>query len=167
MELTVEQLELLRSRFKAKYRVVSDSGCWEWTASLAGKGYGQIKIPGKRAQLYAHRLSYLLHHGPIEVGKEVLHKCDNPKCVNPDHLRVGTCAENQYDMMLKGRSLFGERNAQAIITEADVRAIRKLCAMNELPQWKIGQMFGIKQMEVSRIYRRERWAHVKDDPDSS
>ena len=152
---------LLVDRFQAKYRVNRDSGCWEWTAALAGKGYGQIKVPGERRQMYAHRLSYLIRWGEIPKGKDVLHRCDNPRCVNPDHLFVGTSQDNHDDMKAKGRSTYGERNAQAILTEADIRAIRQLCEAGELSQWKIAKLFRIQQMEVSRIHRRVRWAHVK------
>ena len=151
----------LIDRFHTKYLKNRDSGCWEWTASLAGKGYGQIKLTGQRRQIYAHQLSYLIHHGEIPKGRQVMHRCDNPKCVNPDHLLTGTSKDNQQDMKLKGRSLAGEKNHSAILKESDIRAIRMLCNAGDLPQWRIAEMFGIQQMEVSRIHRRIRWSHVK------
>lgn len=147
--------------FNKKYRINPDSGCWEWTASLIGKGYGQFKCAEDPRQQYAHRFSYLIHKGEIPAGKCVLHRCDNPKCVNPDHLFVGSKLDNGQDMQRKGRSTYGEKNTQAVLSAADIRTIRSLCAEGELPQWRIAKMFGIQQMEVSRIYRRERWAHVK------
>ena len=155
---------ILIERFKAKYALNRQTGCWDWTASTAGKGYGQIKLPGTRRQIYAHHLSYLIHIGEIPKGKHVMHRCDNPKCVNPGHLMVGTSSDNHRDMVSKGRHLYGDRNGNAILTDSDIRAIRMLCAAGDLPQWRIAQMFGIQQMEVSRIHRRVRWAHVRGTP---
>ena len=152
--------EGLKKRFQGKYVVRKDTGCWEWTAALAGKGYGQIKLTGQRKQAYAHRVSYMIHKGDIPEGKEVLHACDNPKCVNPNHLSVGTQKDNLQDMKNKGRHLFGEKNANCILTETKVRAIKQLLDNNELSQLEIGNLFGISQMEVSRIKRGLRWKHI-------
>lgn len=151
----------LIERFQRKYVINTESGCWDWTASKAGAGYGQIKLPGQRRQEYAHRLSYLIYKGEIPEGKSVCHRCDNMGCVNPEHLWLGSCADNQLDMKIKGRSLYGERNERAILTASDVLAIRMLCEAGDLSQAKIGAKFGISQIQVSRIYRRLRWAHVK------
>jgi hypothetical protein len=77
-------------------------GCWEWQAAKSSFGHGRAKIGGK---LYSpHRLAYEKHFGPIPTGKMVLHKCDNPSCVNPDHLFIGTARDNVRDMMSKGRA---------------------------------------------------------------
>jgi len=147
-------------RFNLKWKINTVTGCWDWTASVAGKGYGQIKLPRQRKQEYAHRLAYLIHKGEIPEGKHVCHTCDNPLCVNPAHLWLGSSAENQQDMKQKGRSLYGERNPYAILTEDGVRKIRQLLEQ-ELSQAKIGRIVGISQIEVSRIKRGLRWAHVR------
>lgn len=149
------------ARFSEKYLKDKDSGCWNWTASLAGKGYGQIKLPGQRRQIYAHRASYIIHLGEIPDGKNVLHKCDNPKCVNPDHLWIGTQKENLQDMKGKDRHLRGERNNQSMLTEKDVMSIKVLLDKSPLSQAKIANRFGVSQIEVSRIKRGLRWAHIK------
>lgn len=79
------------------------SGCWEWTGGKNRGGYGQLRVDGGRNKTPAHRFSYELHVGPIPEGMKVCHSCDNPGCVNPDHLWVGTQADNVHDMMAKGR----------------------------------------------------------------
>lgn len=147
------------NRFNSKWKINEVSGCWDWTASVAGKGYGQIKLPGQRRQVYAHRVAYLIHKGEIPLGKNVCHTCDNTRCVNPQHLWLGSTAENQADMAQKGRSLYGERNARAVLTEKSVRQIRALLDAG-LSQDFIAKTFGIQQMQVSRIKRRLHWKHI-------
>src|SRR5690242_10599760 len=80
----------------------SCAGCWEWQGSTHASGYGQISICGKPRR--AHRVSYLIYRGPIEPGLFVLHRCDNRKCVRPDHLFLGTSQDNVTDMEVKGRA---------------------------------------------------------------
>jgi hypothetical protein len=80
----------------------SPSGCWLWARACFKNGYGAIRVEGKT--LYAHRVSYELHRGKIPSGAFVLHRCDEPRCVNPDHLSVGTPADNVADMMHRGRN---------------------------------------------------------------
>ena len=75
--------------------------CWEWTGGTQTEGYGNFKVNGK-TQL-AHRVSYVMHHGPLDRREVVLHSCDNRICVNPDHISKGSQLENMHDMMKKGR----------------------------------------------------------------
>lgn len=86
-------------RFWAKVRKTDD--CWLWTASADGKGYGKMLVDGKLQQ--AHRLSWLIHTGESPGDWHVCHKCDNPPCVRPDHLFLGTAVDNMRDMHAKGR----------------------------------------------------------------
>ena len=146
------------ARFEAKLDKSGD--CWLWTASCAGKGYGQMKLPKQRKQEYSHRLAYMIYKGPIEDNQYVCHTCDNPKCCNPDHLFLGTCKDNLQDMKAKNRHLCGTKNAQAKLTEEDVVKIRQCLAIG-MPQWKIARAFGVGQMAISRIKTGLRWAHVK------
>lgn len=88
------------SLFPSKIRV-SDAGCHEWTAGRKGAGYGAVRYEGR--DLYAHRLAWELANGPVPRGRWVLHSCDNPACTNPDHLFLGTRADNVSDMMFKDR----------------------------------------------------------------
>lgn len=151
--------ERLIQRFWDKVEKGSTDECWLWTASTAGKGYGQIKIPGTRKQIYAHRLSFLIHKGPIPDGADLRHTCDNPRCVNPKHLITGSRADNLGDMVARDRHLYGERNNQHRLTEEQVHGVFDLLEKG-IPQSAIAKAMGIHQMTVSKIARGERWRHV-------
>lgn len=160
----------IAARFKQKY-VESESGCWEWTASTAGRGYGVIWFEGR--QQYAHRVSHQIHKGPVPDSLQVLHECDNPKCVNPAHLFLGTQADNVADMIQKGRqncvrpryprplSVYarGEKIATAKLTTDQIRSIRDLYSQGST-QADLATTFGVNQPQISRIVRRATWKHV-------
>lgn len=149
----------LVKRFWAKVEVAGANDCWHWKASTAGKGYGQIKVPGTRRQMYAHRLSYEIHCGPVPDGMLVMHSCDNPPCVNPNHLSVGTYGENLQDMAAKYRHLYGERNAQAKLTELQVEMVFTIFD-GGLGRDEIAKCVGASKTHIDRILRGERWRHV-------
>jgi hypothetical protein len=114
----------------------------------------------------AHRYSWNLHNGPIPDGLEVLHKCDNPSCVRPSHLFLGTQRENVYDMIKKGRqatgskvSVQGEKHGRSILTADNVLAIRELVASGN-SQTSVARLFGVSRFAVSTIVLRKRWAHL-------
>lgn len=88
-------------KFDECYIPEPNSGCWIWTANATGDGYGLILVDRKRQ--YAHRFSYRLHYGELDKALHVLHRCDVPYCVNPDHLFLGTQADNMRDMRRKNR----------------------------------------------------------------
>jgi hypothetical protein len=106
----------------------------------------------------AHRVSWELHHGEIPDGMQVCHKCDTPSCVNPDHLFLGTPQENHADMRRKGRSVppRGERNGHAILTEAQVRAIRQ----DPRTARRIAPEYGVKEWTIHGVKSRRTWAHI-------
>jgi predicted XRE-type DNA-binding protein len=152
----------MKSRFDAKWSQ-NDSGCWIWTAGRQSSGYGQFSL--KHGHVTgAHRASWLLHRGPVPDGLFVLHRCDNKLCVNPEHLFVGTQAENLADMCRKGRHATdynnGERNSAAKLTAEKVVEIRALYATGGCYQYEIGERFGLSQPQVSAIVRRASWDHV-------
>ncbi len=98
----------LEERYWAKVEKTND-GCWGWVSGTDAFGYGRLIAPGGRKNLKAHRVSWELHNGPIPGGMCVLHRCDNPPCSNPDHLFLGTKADNVADMNAKGRSYYALR----------------------------------------------------------
>lgn len=101
--MTLAPTNTIEDRFWSKVR--KDDGCWEWTASVNRRGYGWLHFGGKveRKALKAHRVSWEIHNGPIPDGLWVLHKCDNPRCVRPDHLFLGDRTDNMRDCAAKGR----------------------------------------------------------------
>jgi predicted XRE-type DNA-binding protein len=151
----------LRERFEEKY-LVAPNGCWEWTATRNHSGYGQIRTRSKPR--HAHRVSWEIYRGPIGDGLHVLHRCDNRRCVNPDHLFLGTHVENMRDMNSKGRGAIHERHGSAKLTEAVVAEIRSL--KGAMLQREIAAQFGISKSQVGNILRGEQWNGIKlTDPE--
>lgn len=106
-------------------RVQKTSTCWIFTGSNNNKGYGLIRIDEtSRKTMLAHRASYELFNGPIDEGLIIRHRCDNPPCVNPDHLETGGYSENMMDSITRGRYPVGERSGEAKLTSAQVAEIR-------------------------------------------
>lgn len=136
---------------------VDKSGrCWEWRAARTSLGYGQFMSAAATCEP-AHRTAYRLTHGAASiVGKLVCHDCDNPGCVRPAHLFVGTHAENTADMMAKGRGTTGGKAAAAKLNDDQVRAIRA----DPRPQREIAVAYGVHLCTVGSIIRRTTWRHI-------
>lgn len=176
------------TRFEAKFIPEPNSGCWIWTAATDGRGYGRFRIgsktDGTRKSAIAPRVSWRIYKGELADDLCILHRCDNPYCVNPDHLFVGTHLDNMQDCVQKGRisqgtrhsetqkrvvargkrhyrhgakDFFGEDNPQSKLTADDVRSIRADTRVHA----EIAKDHGISFQQVSRIKRGERWGHVK------
>lgn len=141
----------------------TDSGCWEWKKAIENTGYGAQQFKGRKCG--AHRVSYQIFNGDIQAGLSVLHRCDNRKCVNPDHLFLGTQAENMADMVAKGRSADqrGEKAPWAKLTKKSVLEIIRQASARTMSQRKIAVMFGISQAQVSQILNRKRWSVIGDE----
>ena len=148
-------------------RVEKTDSCWIWTGGVDDWGYGVIKHDGKNVK--THRLSYELHQAPIPQGLCVCHTCDNPPCVNPAHLFLGTHADNSADKVRKGRarhgSQVGELHAMHILTEVDVLAIKE-----ELKRYrrgdctKLARRYGVTTSTISAIKVGARWPHLNGFP---
>lgn len=109
-----------------EFVIDNDSGCWLWSRAIGSHGYGVVAINNRR--VLAHRLFFERAFGEISEGKFVLHRCDNRRCVNPEHLFLGTHRDNMADMKTKGRSLRGEKNPRAKLSDSEVsfaRAMRR------------------------------------------
>lgn len=146
----------LRERFEKKFQRGSDSECWLWTAAKNNKGYGMFGV-GYKVRC-APRVAYELYVGEIPDGKEILHSCDNPLCVNPNHLTPGTHAENQADMKSRGRSRAprGAENHLTKLTADQVLAIRADTRFQRV----IAKDFGVSKGAISAIKTRFSWAYL-------
>lgn len=149
-------------RFWPKVAKIEDAtSCWNWTASLTDLGYGQFAInPGaSNANTRAHRVAWELTNGPVPEGLSVLHHCDNRKCCRPDHLYVGTQAQNVDDMMSRDRwgGAVGEDSPHAKLTAEDVIEIRRLHATGQWTMAALGRKFGVVYQLISKIVHRKIW----------
>jgi hypothetical protein len=118
-------------------------------------GYGQFYFQGGPKR--AHRVSYILHHGPIPEGLHILHSCNNRYCVNPEHLRAGTREENMADMAMAGNH-YGQ-----ILSAQNVHDIRRLLNQGVLNQNAIAYMFGVSRSAISLISSGITWAHLPEE----
>lgn len=139
-------------RFMEKVKL-AENGCWEWTGSVNWAGYGHFDFHSIRS---AHRFSYYIFKGELSEGMEVCHSCDNPKCVNPAHLWLGTRSENIRDAAIKGRT------NTVRLSPADVRTIRELHDSGA-PTDDIAQRYGMSKDTVQDIVSRRTWDHIADD----
>ena len=149
-----------------KYVQKTDS-CWVWTGAKAHGGYGVLSISRKQGIVRAHRLSWEIHNGPIPEGMDMCHTCDNPSCVNPSHLFLGTPHDNAIDMMEKGRDLEGrkrrargEEHHRAKLTAAQVVAIRSEYAAGDTSTRKLATKYGVSRRSIMFILHRQQWVHV-------
>lgn len=152
----------LIGRFWEKVRRSSKNACWVWTASRlkASGGYGQIRTAGAGSKMIkAHRLSWIIHNGPIPTGMCVLHRCDNPPCVNPRHFFLGTNVENTEDSVMKGRRAKGERIARATTTARQAREVKRRRKDGQKSS-EIARELGLTKDVVYQIVRGRTWKHV-------
>lgn len=157
-QYTPDQIE----RFHRSYRKAAEpDGCWEWAAVRAGV-YGQFQLAGRPnpLRISAHRMAYELRHGPIPDGFLVRHTCDNRRCVRPDHLLVGTPADNMRDKVERMRHTFGERVNTVRLTEDEVREIRRL-SREGWSQHPLARRFGVARVTIQTIVTGKNWKHVK------
>lgn len=167
---------MIRGNDKARflsYVVKGDAdSCWTWNGWKDSDGYGRFRV-GKR-KIVAHQYSYIMHTGEIPSGMVVMHTCDNPWCVNPVHLKVGTNRQNVDDMLLKGRQRKGDNHPRkmspelfargssvgsAKLMESDIPAIRRRLKCGESSR-SIASSYGVGHVAILRIKSGKTWWHV-------
>lgn len=146
-----------RRRFWSK--VIKQQECWEWNGERDKDGYGKINLMSFQTRV-AHRLSWILTFGEIPEGMLVCHRCDNPSCVNPNHLFLGTQSDNINDMYKKGRGIFhkGEHCCRAKLTNAQANKIRELYSSGRHTQATLSKEFEISQAQISAIVNNKAYA---------
>lgn len=146
----------LAERFWAK--VAKSEGCWEWQGNQGRHGYGRLRSTSYHS-VFAHRVAWELTYGPIPDGLEVCHKCDNPPCCRPDHLFLGTSAENLADMRAKGRGARGERHGSAKLLDSQVMTIRQRLAAGA-NVYSLASEYDVTPDTIWLIRRRRTWQHL-------
>jgi hypothetical protein len=155
----------LDQRLAIRFIPLAPSKCWPWRGYIGRAGYGNLAVgdakKGTARKFYAHRLIYTLYVGPIPKGMFVCHRCDNPICVNPNHLFLGTQQDNIRDMWAKGRHplLDGEKHYAHKLTALQVRAIRKspTSVMNKT----LAERYGVDSSTISLARRGKNWKGLK------
>lgn len=155
MTTTILELRgVLEPRLQRGWKLDETTGCHVWQKGPRAHPYGRLKHKG--VSHYTHRVAYTLSHGPIPDGMVVQHTCDNPACVNPDHLRVGTQCENVHDALSKGRMTPPVRK----LTWYDVVALREAWerGRGRIKQTDLALMWGISEQHVNNIIHYRKWA---------
>lgn len=133
--------------------VETETGCWEWQGRRNTQGYGKTRY--RNRDVSVHRLAYETWVGPIPDGHVVRHKCDNPPCMNPEHLETGTVSDNNNDRDRRGR------NANAKLTEQDVLDIRREYGYGVLTQQMLADVYGLSQTSMSAVLTGQRWRWIE------
>lgn len=142
------------SKFKLKYE--ETDGCWEWQGAKDIKGYGKFTLRENRIRTEkAHRIAYKLEYGNIPQNMLVCHKCDNPSCVNPEHLFLGTDSDNMIDMVIKNRHKPGKGRK---LTVAEVKEIRTISHLHT--SRFLAEMFSTSKANITAIVNRKTWKHI-------
>jgi len=156
-------IKSVKERYWEKVKKGAPDDCWPWLGSKSGNfGHGRFSINRHRGTT-AHRYGWILAHGDIPEGKFVCHKCDNPSCVNPDHLFLGTHKDNMQDMVKKNRcnKPIGDKHHNSKVNPDIVRHIRK----KEMQQRAYAKLYGLCQRTVAEIQKKLTWKHVADQPE--
>ena len=141
--------------------VVADeaTGCWNWQRAINSDGYPSVTLRDPRRKTFAHRVSFQLAYGDIPADQEVCHRCDNPRCINPDHLFLGTHTENVRDAIAKRRHAHGEGSRKAKLSEAQVRAIRADARSDTV----VARNYGVSAGCIWSVRSGQTWKHIGGD----
>ena len=167
----MEDIDSIKSRLLSKTIIDPITGCWNWMGGIRSCGYGGIKIANKT--YLTHRISYQVHIGDIADGMFVCHKCDNPSCINPEHLFLGDNYINILDASIKNRLATGSKNGAhthkekvrkgsmigtAKLTENQVLEIRSMYKI--IPQKQLAKNYGVSRGTIQNIHEGRNWKHV-------
>jgi hypothetical protein len=159
MSIDTDEHRSLEKRFWSKVDIKGKDECWLWKSVTIKGGYGRFKINGK--YLLAHRVAYMLLHGDIPEGIDILHTCDKPPCCNPYHVKEGTHSDNMQDMIHKGRinERLGIKNGNHKLTVQDVICIRIMsqCGYSDL---SLSALYGVHDRTINKIRLRQTWKHI-------
>ena len=147
--------QALEDRFWAKVSKAAGDDCWEWQGWRTSKGYGRMKVSGRKAM--ASNIALAIAGRPLAPKECALHRCDNPPCVRASHLFVGTRTANNADKVAKGRQAKGRAVSTNRLTEADVREIRRLYGSGGYSQPELAASFGVRHSTIGYITRGETW----------
>jgi hypothetical protein len=154
----------MEEKFRNGIGVPDGNGCIPWAGAKCKSGYGMLylttAVGAKAKMVLAHRAAYQMANGPIPAEMDVLHSCDNPPCVNPDHLFLGTQRDNNQDMIAKGRQARGETNGRAKLTEADIASIRERYGAGRASIKSLGEEFGVTKATIRDVASGRTWKHV-------
>lgn len=154
----------LVERFARKFIPEPNSGCWLWTDALDRDGYGRIQIGCGSKK--AHRVSYEIHCGPISDGELVCHRCDNPACVNPEHLFLGSNHDNVADMVRKGRSARvknprpGASNGRATLSEDQALSALHSVLVQRRSRASVARDIGVGKAAIEKLCAGKTWTHL-------
>lgn len=153
----------LAERFWSKVNVGGLYDCWEWTGARSPQGYGRIWVADQHEKVPAHRVSLMWHLGldSLPAEMDACHHCDNPPCVNPAHLFIGTRAENIADCIAKGRFVMGDRANGVKLTSAQIPLIRQQLAAG-LTRPHIAKQFGVSRAAIRMIEIGKNWRHITE-----
>ncbi len=144
-------------RFKTKVKI-EEGSCHEWVGTKFSTGYGAFWLDGQNRG--AHRVAWEMKNGKIPDDLFVCHTCDNPGCINTDHMFLGTILDNNKDKLMKQRHARGETQAASKLKEEDVLAIREIYALGGITQTQLGKRFGVGHTTVSYVVNKKAWSHV-------
>lgn len=153
-------IEPIDKRLWSKVCVKGIGECWEYKERLNEHGYGVFHV--KKKSILAHRMAYIITFGVNIDGMIIMHTCDNPRCCNPSHLKIGIQSDNVKDMINKGRNvvLAGSKHYKSKLTEADVINIRKYYDSGQMKVKELSEKYKVNMNNIDFIIKRKTWKHI-------
>lgn len=134
--------------------------CWDWDGTGDIRGYGYITVTNPK-RIGVHRLSWMIHNGPIPANLVICHKCDSPCCVNPSHLFLGTQADNMADRVAKGRGYIRQAYVTAKLTSDQIKEIRSAYSPRKITQKILSEKYGVTRENIHYILKGKSWRHLE------